>query len=322
MRPGPDLVTGEVVVRTTAMASAVQVRLASAGADPAKAREAADRALEVFHEVDRTCTRFSPDSDLMRANAAPTQWTAVSRTCFDALVEAHAAYRRTNGRFDPRVLADLVRLGYDRSMTLGPPSPRSAEDLRARNPLPAWQPEFRRDTFEVRLGEHAIDLGGIGKGLAVRWAGYELGDLGVGFLIDAGGDCLCRGRAADGDAWRIAVEHPRRAADPVAVLAVSDEAVATSSVRVRTWQVAGADVHHLIDPADGRPGGQGLKSVTVIDADPAAAEVWSKTLFLTGRRGIRTSAEHFGVRALWVDGDDGVAWTTPMNDHVLWREAS
>jgi thiamine biosynthesis lipoprotein ApbE len=102
-------VAADVHAQTTAMACeiSVQARLGSG----ALSRAAVDDAVQVFHDVDRTCTRFDPASDLMRANADGTQWVRVHPYCFAALVEAHAAYRRTFGRFDPRVLDDLVRLG-------------------------------------------------------------------------------------------------------------------------------------------------------------------------------------------------------------------
>lgn len=315
-----DVSPAEAVSRTHAMASDIVVR-----ARPARADVAPDRALatavEVFHAVDRTCTRFDPRSDLMRANADPTGWTAVAPECFAALVEAQAAYRRTHGRFDPRVLGDLVRLGYDRSMRLGPPSPRTPADLHARDALPPWTPEFRREAREVRLGPHPVDLGGIGKGLAVRWAAQLLDGIADNYLVEAGGDCACRGTAPDGEPWRVGVEDPAGGADPVAVLDLRDEAVATSSTRIRSWRVGAAAVHHLIDPVTGQPGGAGLLSVTVVDPDPAAAEVWSKTLFLCGRRGIRTSADHLGLAALWVT-DDGLAEATAsMQPRICWRAA-
>lgn len=315
-----EVTAAELVVTTSAMASQVTVRVVHD--NRADAQRWAAAALEVFHEVDRTCTRFRADSDLMRANAAGDHWTAVSRPCFDALVEAYAAYRRTQGRFDPRVLDDLVRLGYDRSMTLGAPSPRTADALLGRDPLPSWRPEFRRADLEVRVGPVAVDLGGIGKGLAVRWAAHELMDVRGGYLVEAGGDCVCRGHAGDGGPWRVGIEDPRDPSRPVAVVEVTDAAVATSSVRIRQWQVAGADVHHLIDPTTGRPGGDGLLAVSVIDADPANAEVWSKTLFLTGRRGVRASAEHHGIAAVWVEESGVIGASDAATDFVVWRDLS
>jgi thiamine biosynthesis lipoprotein len=312
-----EAVGAECVAETNAMASRITVRLVSDGARGASERLLTE-ALQVFHEVDRTCTRFDPGSDLMRANATGDDWVAVSPYCFDAIVEAYAAYRRTFGRFDPRVLGDLVRLGYDRSLKHAAPSFRDAGALVPRMALPEWRPQFRRDSKEVRVGPAPLDLGGIGKGLAVRWAADRLRSA-PGSLVEAGGDCMCRGVAADGGPWRVGIEDPSDPTQTVAVLEVRDAALATSSVRVRTWQVAGHDVHHLIDPRTGQPGGAGLAAVTVIDADPAAAEVASKTLFLTGRRGIRTSAEHLGLAALWVDDNGVLGWSPALAPALVWR---
>lgn len=298
------------------MASDITVQV-SAAADDRPAREAAARALEVFHDVDRSCTRFDDTSDLMRANVAATQWQAVSATCFAALVAADAAYRRTHGRFDPRVLDDLVRLGYDRSFRHGLGT-RGRDALAPRPANPPWRPEFRRTTNQVRLGPCPVDLGGIGKGLAVRWAAQRLAGDYAGFLVEAGGDCYCAGTAPDGGAWRVAVEDPHGGADPVAVLELENRAVATSSVRLRQWQVAGTRVHHLLDPSTGLPGGAGLASVTVVDDDPADAEVWSKVLFLAGSHGIATFAEHAGLAAVWVTDDGTTFWSAALAGGLLW----
>ena len=311
-----DAVGTEHVAETNAMASRITVRLVCDGSTADADRQLSD-ALQVFHDVDRTCTRFDRSSDLMRANARGDDWVAVSSYCLDAITEAYAAYRRTFGRFDPRVLTDLVRLGYDRSLKHAAPSYRDARALVPRRALPQWRPEFRRDSSEVRVGPVPIDLGGIGKGLAVRWAADRL-RTGVGSLVEAGGDCLCRGVTADGSPWRVGVEDPEDPTQPVAVLEVRDAAVATSSVRIRSWQIAGHDVHHLIDPRTGQPGGDGLAAVTVVDADPAAAEVTSKTLFLTGRRGVRTTADHLGVAAMWIDDNGVIAWSQRLAPSVVW----
>lgn len=105
----------EVVGRVQAMATDVTIR---AVPEPGLATtpEAVRAGLRVFDVVERACTRFDPASDLMRANALCHRWARVQRVCFDALVEAHRAYERTAGRFDPRVFSDLVALGYDRSL--------------------------------------------------------------------------------------------------------------------------------------------------------------------------------------------------------------
>ena len=171
----------------------------------------------------------------------------------------------------------------------------------------------------MRLGPVPVDLGGIGKGLAVRWASQELSGAGMAVLVEAGGDLHGAGPGPDGGGWLVAVEDPRGGRDPVAVLTLTDLACATSSVRLRHWTVDGRAVHHLVDPRTGQPAESGLLSVTVIGPDAARAEVWSKALFLAGRGRVRQLADEHEVAALLVDADGLVGVSRQMRPHVTWQ---
>ncbi len=302
------------------MASPVRVQL---GPDTAEPERWHRRVRTLFGDVDRQCTRFDPDSDLMRANAAGHKWQRVGRYCFDALRAARHAYLATDGRFDPRVLRTLVDLGYDTTLSFadGLVDVGGRQDV-VRVAHEAWEPEFDAAEQRVRIGSEPVDLGGIGKGLALRWAADQLRLRGcTTFLIDAGGDCVYSGAGPDGMGWRIGVEDPAGGADPVAVLDVDEGACTTSSVRLLTWQAGDRTVHHLIDPRTGRPGGEGLLSVTVRGADPASAEVWSKVLFLHGPDHIAAAAKARGLAALWVHENGTVDMTTAMAPSVIWQRS-
>ncbi len=314
----------DVSHRFRCMATDVNVRVIGCDDDPAPLVE---RAEAVFRRVEAACTRFDDQSPLMRANAAGEQWHVVPAECFQALQEAAAAHRRTNGRFDPRILNDLKALGYDRSLAFrserevtGHPGVDGARFLTLRF-RPRWQPGFDESRSAVRIGRLPVDLGGIGKGLAVRWAAALLQGRARSFLIEAGGDLLAHGCGPGGDGWRAAVEDPRGGPDPVAVLDVSDRACATSSIRIRSWRSGARIVHHLVDPLTGQPGGDGLLSVTVVGADPAVAEVWSKTLFLAGGEGIADAAQAAGIAALWVSTDGRVGSSSQLGSALLWQVA-
>ncbi|HUY97635.1 MAG TPA: FAD:protein FMN transferase [Verrucomicrobiae bacterium] len=301
------------------MASPITVR-ARAGDQPVGVERSVEAALALFTRVDRACTRFDSTSPLMRANAHPDRWHQVPRECFGAIARAQAAYQRTGGRFDPRVLADLVRLGYSRSLPFGAGVVRlPAAPSRSRAGWGPWRPGFRGATSEIRLGSAPVDLGGIGKGLAVSWASRALRPAAPHHLVEAGGDCHCSGRAPDGGPWRVGVEDPGGGADPLAVLQLVDRACATSSVRLGCWTAGGRPVHHLVDPRTGRPGGHGLRSVTVVGPDAAEAEVWSKVVFLAGRAGAESLASRRGLAALWVGDDGRVATSAAMDRYVAWR---
>lgn len=309
----------EVIGRVRAMATDVVVRAHHTGLGDEHLRALVESALEVFTTVEQECSRFDPASPLMQANARPDESHELPAFCFEALREAAAAYELTGGRFDPRVLQDLIGLGYDRSLPFAGGEVRLAERLvDGRELLPPWTPRFSPQRREVVLGPHPVDLGGIGKGLAVRWASAVLQPHTEGFLVDAGGDCYCGGTAADGGSWRIAVEDPFGGTTPRAVLELRDQACVTSSTRLRHWSVGTEKVHHLIDPDTGRPGGAGLRAVTVLSKDPAEAEVWAKVLFLAGPSGIDTLAQQNSIPALWIDDRGEVTVNDAMAPTICW----
>ena len=316
------------VVRTTrAMASNVSVQV-PAPAATRRTEKAIERAFGQIAAVERACSRFDPSSALSRINRRPNAWHRVPQSLFAAARAAASAHLATNGRFDPRVLDRLIELGYDRSFSLiaeggaaanehGRAAERPDHEPGAR-PTGPWAPGFVPVLRLVKLGGCGIDLGGIGKGLALDRAARQLRRTESDFLVDAGGDIYAAGRPAPGSGWMVGVESPAGGAGPVAVLELSDLAVATSSIRIRQWSHEGRIVHHLIDPRTGEPGGDGLASVTVLHPEAATAEVWSKALFLSGRRGIAADAVRSGLAVLWVEQDGALRMSRPMGRHVAW----
>ncbi len=292
--------------------------------DDAAAKAAAAR--EVVERVAASCTRFDASSALMQANAAGRQWHTVPSECFDAISAAYDAHVATGGLFDPRVLRVLSAYGYDTSLPfesrrlhLPENSGESPAGRRRGLRLRTWKPRLDAGRSAVRIGREPIDLGGIGKGLAVRWAADALRGAGESALVEAGGDLMALGGGPEGTGWMVAVENPLGGDEPAAVLRLRDRGCATSSIRVRSWTVGDTEVHHLIDPRTRRPAAADLRSVTVVGADPALAEVWSKSLFVVGRAGIRQAAESRGLAALWVDVDGRVGVSTLMRPHVAWQ---
>ncbi|HEX8082206.1 MAG TPA: FAD:protein FMN transferase [Jatrophihabitans sp.] len=314
------LLTRPLIREFATMGTTARVRVERPGPD---AERGVDAVEELFRAVDAQCTRFDPASPLMQANAAGG-WHQVPQWCYAALEEAAAAHLRTGRLFDPRVLTELVQLGYDTSLplTAGPVSlpSRQFRPVRTIRVLP-WRPRFDAAARAVAVGPAAVDLGGIAKGLAVRWAADLLRDSAGTFFVDAGGDGYFAGAGPAGRGWSVGVEDPLGGTDPVAVLAVRNQACATSSTRLRQWRVGDRAAHHLIDPRTGGPSAGGLASVTVVGSDPAAAEVWSKTLFLHGADRIETVAVAEGITALWVRDDGGIGATGDMGPMLVWSRS-
>jgi thiamine biosynthesis lipoprotein len=284
---------------------------------PEAATEAVDRAWSEiraeFDAVDTAMSRFREDSELTRLHRQRGPVAGVTRRLAAALTAADRACRLTADRFDARVVTDLERLGSAGVHLSWGVEPRDHGRLMRRS--------SGAGTVELLV---PVDLGGIGKGLALRWARRRAAAVlgAAGFLLEAGGDIASQGSFA-GVPWSIGIEDPSGSDQHVAVCVLDpDQAIATSSVRLGRWQGPGVrPVHHLIDPSTGEPGGTGLVSVTVTNPDPAWAEVWSKALFLEGAAGIGDVARRRGLAAWWIAEGGELSMTPSARQQTSWVRA-
>jgi len=274
--------------------------------------------VDEFELAEAAMSRFRDTSELTALNRSAGAGVVAhpSDRLRRALMAADRAHRISAGRFDPRVLVDLDRLGYRGAVLDG------ADPV---GPAEAGRSLVGRVIERVgRAGltiARPVDLGGIGKGLALRWAAALLVRSGAeDFLLEAGGDLVGRGLDPDGVPWQLGIEDPAGGED-LAVMAVSGLAVATSSIRVHRWSADGRVVHHLLDPRTGEPADGGLVAVTVVGPDPAWGEVWSKVLFLGGRDAIAGEARSRGLAAWWITDDGTLEMTAAARALTIWVAA-
>lgn len=246
---------------------------------PLERIEQAEKAVRaLFGEWESVLSRFRPESELSRLNERAGRPTAVSSLLYDVVASALAAARITRGAFDPTILPDLVRLGYDRTFADLPDDASPARRL----PFVGGQWHgIRLDSERRRIllpPGAALDVGGIAKGMAVDAALDRLErELGTGTaLVDAGGDLAVRGLPPGQRSWQVAIEGTTR---PVAL---GHGALATSGSSRRRWLQDGVERHHLIDPRTGEPAASGLRSVTVAAATCRQAEVGATAAFVLG----------------------------------------
>jgi len=231
-------------------------------------------------------SRFRPESELSALNRSAGHWVDVSDDLLDLLQLSLDLWRATDSLFDPSILPDLKRAGYDRSM----------DEVRARRDHPAASPastritkpalnELELDSARSRvrppLGME-LDLGGIAKGWIAERAAFLLSRYSDSCAVNAGGDMFFIGHPSDADEWTVDVEDPRDPASMLSALTVASGGVATSSVRKRAWTQGGQSRHHLIDPRTGQSARTDWLSVTVTAPRLTSADVFAKVLLIGG----------------------------------------
>ncbi len=225
-------------------------------------------------------SRFLPESELSQLNLRAGTMCVVSELLFTVMSRALAAAQATDGLYDPTLLNQLVRLGYDRTFDELPTELPAAE--RSASPGGGWR-ELHIDQA-LRLVKLppgiGVDFGGIAKGMAVDAALKQLHLEGIHTaLVNGGGDLAVLGVPPLEKQWPIDIQGKTRSW----VIPLQRGAFATSGIARRHWKQATHVRHHLLDPRTGQPAQSGLWSVTVAAARCEQAEVAAKVAFLLGR---------------------------------------
>ena len=266
--------------------------------DPAQLAEAR-RLLEAdLDAVDRACSRFRPDSELMRlgtagddgpasVSTAEVSTTQLSPLLAEAIAVALRAARLTDGDVDPTVADAMSALGYDRDFALLPDAgPPVRMTVRA---VPGWRQvglDEESGLLTLPRGVH-LDLGATAKAWAAdRSAARLAGALGCGVLVGLGGDISVTGPPPEGG-WRIRVQDVTgRPEDPpqgpAAVVAIQEGGIATSSTTARRWRRGGDVLHHILDPRTGLPAPVHWRTVSVAAATCVDANTASTAAIIRG----------------------------------------
>lgn len=274
-----------------------------------------DRARTRIDELEQRWSRFIPDSELCRLNAAPGRPVIVNRETFTLISRAVDGWRRTRGAFDPSILAALETAGYDRDFARVEPVDDSS--VAAGAPAPGCD-AIALDSIvsAVNLPRGvSLDLGGIGKGFTADLVAAELHAGGAaGACVNMGGDLRVVGDAPTDAGWGVGLDDYGDAAPGVLVLGTG--AVATTTTARRHWRRDGHELHHIIDPRTGEPAHSGLRTVTVVTGEAWHAEILTKAAFVSGvDEGSRLIAE-LGATGLLL-ADDGVVHRLPGIDAFL-----
>lgn len=268
---------------------------------PSALPEAIAIVTETLREIDEVCSRFRPDSELSALNRRSGETVQLSPLLDEAISAALAAAAMTDGVVDPTVGARVIDLGYE-STFRDVPADGPAVDLRIVC-IAGWQSlEYDPAARTLRLPAGAsIDLGASGKAWAAdRAADRVVDSLGVGVLVDCGGDVAVRGEHPE-RGWPVRVAE--RLDAPGEDIAIFDGGLATSGVTARRWRRGGVELHHIIDPATGLPARSRWTMVTAAAASCLEANAAATAaLIMDGAAERWLDHHHLPARLVAVDG--------------------
>ncbi|HLQ22697.1 MAG TPA: FAD:protein FMN transferase [Gemmatimonadales bacterium] len=258
-------------------------------------------------EIDATCSRFRPDSELSRLNRhAGEGEVTLSPLMKEALLVALQTAEMTGGLVDPTVGKCVEDVGY--TVTFGDmPADGPPLELRVCRVF-GWR-SLRYDPSAHTLdipGGVSLDLGASGKAWAADKAATVVAEvLGIGVMVECGGDVAVRGRLPEGG-WPVRIAADVSAPEWEDVV-VHDGGLATSGTTTRRWRRGGIELHDIIDPASGQPAQTPWTMVTVAAATCVEANAAATASLIMGERA-PAWLDGLGLPARLVRADGGVRY--------------
>jgi thiamine biosynthesis lipoprotein len=213
-------------------------------------------------------SRFQPASEVSKLKEQAGRWVSVTPETCEVLLAGLELHDLTQGAFD---------------VTVGGGAHGALEHSRGR--------------FRIAPGTR-LDLGGIGKGSAVGRLIHLLVTRGVEAAIVSFGESSIgvHGNPPGGRPWRVGIRSP--SGGRAATLQLGSGFLSTSG----DYEQTSARGNHVIDPRTGRAAGSGVRSATVLAADPARAEALSTAMMVLGvGPGLELQARVGGFEAVLID---------------------
>jgi len=255
-------------------------------------------AFDQIARLERVISSWREESELSRLNAAAAAAPfRCSPALFAAIAPALEAAEETGGAFDPTI-EPLNRAWDLRGLGRVP----GEAQIAAARALVGWRNvALDRAAGTVRFAAPGmgLDLGGIGKGVALDDAAQALALHGVSrALLNLGGEIRA---ISAGAAWTVTVAHPNDRLRPVVSFGVREAAVSTSAQSERGIEVRGRRYGHILDPRTGGPL-ERAASATVVAANSTRADALSTALLVMGReRAAEFAALHPDLGVLWLE---------------------
>jgi len=302
--------------------------------EEALAEEVGQRITDCLASVNQAMSTFLSDSEISRFNDSTEtgKWFPVSPEFAQVVTYSLELAAESGGAFDPTIgpVVDLWGFG---SGGFGPGGfgtegpkfhpPTDKQLAAARQGVGFQKVEARLDppAIQKSVGGVRLNLSAVAKGYGVDAVGEQLTRAGcAAYMVEIGGEVRTRGHKPNGQSWKIGIEQ----ADPNRkgyrrIVALSDQAMATSGDYRNFFEHEGKRFSHSIDPMTGRPVEHSLATVTVRAPTCMEADALATAILVLGPDRGFAWAEKREIAALLVDrqGDDfheqaTEAWKSPI----------
>lgn len=233
--------------------------------------------------ISQKLNRYNPRSEISLVNKmAGVAAVEVSKETREIINESLFWGKKTHGAFDVSIgpLVDLWKAAEKKRHL-----PDKENFLYALSLVNFRKVEINQENPSIKLKESnmILDLGGAGKGFALKKARETLIRQGVGSaLISCQSSIASLGLRSDKKPWKIGLRHPRKKEKVLGYIYLSNnQSISTSGDYEKYYLINGRKYNHILNPKTGWPA-ELCESVTVVCEDPFIADIASTSIFVMG----------------------------------------
>jgi FAD:protein FMN transferase len=275
-------------------------------------------------DINQIMSTYIPASEISKFNhSQTTDWYNVSKELLGIVQLAQSISVQSQGAFDITVgpAVNLWKFGpqTEASGTNHSDIPTADDVAQVLNHIGYQQLHTRENPpgFKKNDPQLQIDLSAIAKGYAVDQIIELLGalQLDIQYMVEIGGEIRTVSHPQNRNnrrKWRLEIQDPSgEVGTAKRIVAVNNQAIATSGDYVNYYEIEGVRYSHTIDPTTAKPVQHPLASTVVITDTCAAADAWATALLVLGpKRAYDIANKH--------DQPFAVLLITRINDQLEW----
>jgi thiamine biosynthesis lipoprotein len=242
--------------------------------------------------IDSILEKFNESLSTYRSGSEISQFNSGHAVAFrlpffyPVLKKAREVYVASGGAFDPTVGPLVNAWGFGTGKQRKVPSQARIDSLLKLTGFD--QITFDEQSVQKQKEGIYMDFNAIAPGYAADILGTFLEEKGVeNYMIEVGGEVLCKGNNKEGKYWTIGINNPeyeQKGGQALqAIVQMNNRALATSGNYRNYYEQDGKKYAHTIDPKTGYPVQHSLLSVSVFAKDCITADAYATVFMVTGR---------------------------------------
>ena len=248
-----------------------------------------DSLSKYFSQIDKSLSGYDQTSLVSQINRGENPaLDSLFIECFNLSKEI---YEATGGSFDisGAPLFDIWGFGFKEKVEITPNMVDSTRQFVGMDKLSITYDEASGKHFLFKADPRMkVNFNAIAQGYTCDYIAAKLELMGItDYLIEVGGEIVCKGKNSKGKEWSIAIDKPIDGNfipgnDIQAIIELTDAGLVTSGNYRKFYIENGEKYSHTINPATGYPAKHNLLSATVIAPTAAIADAYATYLMVIG----------------------------------------